>query len=112
MNKAKLWLQGDSKGNVPAYCLYKINLRSLMTIIIGLDVGRNNAVVAALESFPSNPQRYFKDHRQEFKRIKPDRLGFEYLESLTPSAIVLEPTGGHYSAIWTRWAKVKGISVC
>lgn len=78
-------------------------------IVVGLDVGRNNAVAAALDRFPTNPRRYFADHRQDFKRIKPDKEGFEYLKALSPSAIVLEPTGGHYAAIWHAFATCSGI---
>lgn len=78
---------------------------------IGLDVGRNNACVAALDSFPDNVLRFYKENRQSFIKIKPDSDGLKHLENLNPSQIVMEPTGIWYSAIWHEWAKSKNIPV-
>lgn len=78
---------------------------------IGLDVGRNNACVAALDSFPDNVLRHYTEHRQSFIKIKPDSEGLQYLENLNPSQIVMEPTGVWYSAIWYEWARSKNIPV-
>jgi len=76
---------------------------------IGLDVGRNNACVAVLNSFPDNVLRFYTENRQSFIKIKPDSDGLQYLENLNPSQIVMEPTGVWYSSFWHEWAKSKGI---
>jgi len=83
-----------------------------MNRIVGLDVGRNNAVLALLCQFPENIKRYFSEHRKDFRRIKPNKEGFSYLESLRPTHLVMEPTGVHYSEIWAMWAKRNDVVVC
>jgi hypothetical protein len=79
--------------------------------IIGLDVGRCNIVAAALDHFPVNPQRYFNEHRSDFVRLSVDRVGVDALLAMKPDGLVLEPTGGWYSAFWRELATTKGIPV-
>lgn len=79
--------------------------------VIGLDVGRNSAVAAALETFPPNVLAFFKENRQKIVKIKPDLNGFQYLNSLNPTTLVMEPTGVWYSAIWHQWAKSQNVKV-
>ncbi len=43
--------------------------------IIGLDVGRNHAVAAALDHYPMNLKRYYNAHRRDFVRINFDSEG-------------------------------------
>ena len=83
-----------------------------MNRIVGLDVGRNNAVAVLLCEFPENIKRYFSVNRKNFRRIKPDKAGFNYLESLKPTHLIMEPTGVHYSEIWALWAKRNNVEVC
>lgn len=80
-------------------------------VIVGLDIGRNNAVAAALDHFPDNPKAYFAHHRPEIKRIEPNHAGLCYLKSLQPCGLVMEPTGRHYAAIWQLWAESINIPV-
>ena len=68
-------------------------------MIIGLDVGRAGVVAAALSAFPSNPKRYFAQHRREFVRLKANYSGVEQLLGLNPTGIVMEPTGVWYIAV-------------
>lgn len=79
--------------------------------IIGIDVGRCNVVAAALDCFPDNPQRYFNEHRSEFVRLSIDRSGVNALLAMNPDGLVLEPTGGWYSAFWAELARSKEIPI-
>ena len=45
--------------------------------IAGLDIGRGTACIAVLESFPTNIQKYFKKHRQDFIKLNADQNGLE-----------------------------------
>jgi hypothetical protein len=81
--------------------------------IVGIDVGRNSAVLCCLDKFPDNAEREFKRLRREKKiyQVKCDRPGMDKLLSLNPTAIVLEPTGHWYSQFWVQVAMVHGIDI-
>ncbi|NEP59300.1 MAG: IS110 family transposase [Symploca sp. SIO2G7] len=79
--------------------------------IIGLDVGRGNAVVAALNEFPRNPKRYFSQHRRNFLRLQANQEGINTLLSFSPQGIVMEPTGMWYSAFWSACAAKNSIPI-
>ncbi|MGL5082423.1 MAG: transposase [Microcoleaceae cyanobacterium] len=79
--------------------------------IIGLDVGRNHAVAAALEELPSNIQRYYSQHRREFVRVNCDKEGFDLLWAMQPEKVVMEPTGGWYSRLTAERCEERGIEV-
>lgn len=76
-----------------------------MNKIVGLDVGNSYAVAAALAEFPSNPQRYFSQHRREIVKLSNSKTGVEAFKALEPAGIVLEPTGGWYSSFWREVAR-------
>lgn len=80
-------------------------------IIVGLDVGRASVVAAALDSFPVNPKRYFSQHRKEFVRLKTDAEGVERLEAMSPTGLVMEPTGTWYAAFWRELARARNIPI-
>lgn len=82
--------------------------------IIGLDVGRNSAVLCCLDKFPDNVEQHYKQLRQEkkFYKVKCDRIGVDKLLSLNPTAIVLEPTGHWYSQFWVIVAQKHNIDIC
>lgn len=81
--------------------------------IVGLDVGRNTAVLCCLSKFPDNVEQEFKRLRREkkFYKLSCDRAGVDKLLSLNPTAIVLEPTGHWYSQFWVKVAEVHGINI-
>lgn len=79
--------------------------------VVGLDIGRAKAVAAALEGFPSNPQRYFSQHRRNFLCLDANKEGAEKLLLLAPDALILEPTGNWYSAFWRHLADANNIKV-
>lgn len=81
--------------------------------ILGIDVGRNSAVLCCLDKFPDNVEQHFKQLRKEkkFYKVKCDRAGVDKLLSLNPTAIVLEPTGHWYSQFWVTVAHVHGINI-
>lgn len=80
-------------------------------MIVGLDIGRAGVVAAALGEFPANPVRYFRQHRQEYIRIKANADGVEKLLAMKPTGFVMEPTGVWYAAFWSELAKSNGIPV-
>jgi hypothetical protein len=78
--------------------------------IIGIDVGRNTALLCCLNSLPSNIQQYYRQLRkdQKFYKVTCNRAGVDKLLSLSPTAIVLEPTGHWYSQFWVTVAQNHG----
>lgn len=84
-----------------------------MNKIAGLDVSRNFADIAILCCFPTiSPLQYFEGHKNEIcHRLSCDRSGIEKLASLTPSEIILEPTGYWYSGFWVNAARTLGIKI-
>lgn len=83
-----------------------------MTIVCGLDIGRNHAVVACINEFPINIQRYYSQHKREFIRLSFDKDGFDRLWEMLPDVVVLEPTGRWYSRLIAEKCAAKGIEVC
>lgn len=82
--------------------------------IVGLDVCKDSVVAWELESIPKSFKNYFREN----KRGKEDPLkfyaneeGVKGLLSLKPDAVVLEPTGVHYSWIWAKICQAEGIKV-
>ena len=83
-----------------------------MVTVCGLDIGRNHAVVASLNHFPTNIQRYYSQHKREFIRLSFDEDGFQKLWEMLPDVVVLEPTGRWYSRLVAEKCTAKGIEVC
>ncbi|WP_413160072.1 transposase [Capilliphycus salinus ALCB114379] len=80
--------------------------------IIGLDVGANHVVAAALESFPQNMQRYYRDHEKEFIKLNfVNGDGFDLLWQMLPDGVVMEPSGRWYSRLVAEKCTEKGIQV-
>ena len=79
--------------------------------IAGLDIGRGTACIAVLESFPQNIQKYFKEHKRDFIKLKATKEGLEKFLSYGLEAIILEPTGSWYSSFWIEAAKTFNIEV-
>lgn len=86
-------------------------LQGNMTVI-GLDVGRNHAVAAALDHYPINLKRYYNAHRREFVRINFDAEGFISFWEMNPTVVILEPTGGWYSRLIAEKCHAAGVEVC
>lgn len=80
-------------------------------IAVGLDVGRAKAVAAALDGFPTNPQRYFSQARRNFLCLDANKEGAEKLLLLAPDVLILEPTGNWYSSFWRHLADAHDIKV-
>ncbi|MGL5083169.1 MAG: hypothetical protein ACRC8A_16930 [Microcoleaceae cyanobacterium] len=80
-------------------------------IVVGLDVGRNHAVAAALDCFPNNLQRYYSQNRKEFVRVDCNKDGFDLLWGMNPDKVVMEPTGGWYSRLIAERCEDQGIEV-
>ncbi|HLO84896.1 MAG TPA: transposase [Nostocaceae cyanobacterium] len=86
--------------------------------IVGLDVCKNSVVAWELSSIPKNFRTYFKENKRTVKKDAPDPLtfkadteGVEGLLALKPDAVVMEPTGIHYSWIWSHICEAEGIKV-
>ncbi|MEH1769176.1 MAG: hypothetical protein V7L30_22615 [Nostoc sp.] len=83
--------------------------------IVGLDVCKNSVVAWVLVSIPKN----FRTHFRENKRSKDDDSltftanadGVKRLLELAPDAVIMEPTGVHYSWIWAHICQAEGIKV-
>lgn len=80
--------------------------------IIGLDVGRNHAVAAALDHYPINLKRYYNAHRRDFVRINVDAEGLNTFWEMNPTAVIMEPTGGWYSRLIAEKCHGAGVEVC
>jgi hypothetical protein len=83
--------------------------------IVGLDVCKNSVVAWVLESIPKNFRSYFKEHKRpkddDSLTFKADANGVKKLLDLAPNAVVMEPTGVHYSWIWSHICQAEGIKV-
>lgn len=72
--------------------------------IAGLDVSRNKVSVAILECIPN----FKKGKKPKPMEFKADAEGIAGLLALEFDAAVMEPTGGHYSRIWSHHLKKAG----
>ncbi|MDJ0800519.1 MAG: transposase [Calothrix sp. MO_167.B12] len=83
--------------------------------ILGADVCKNTIVVWELTSIPKNFRRYFRDNKRPKDNdpltFKANADGVKKLLALKPDAVVMEPTGVHYSWIWSHICEVEGIKV-
>jgi len=86
--------------------------------ILGLDVCKASVVgwlINSEEGIPSNFRDYFRKNKRSIKEdpltFKADAEGIDNLLSLKPDAIVLEPTGIHYSFIYAHICTIEGIKV-
>lgn len=81
------------------------------SVIIGLDVSKNNVVACALTEAPFDLKGYFKEHGKSFPRLYSNRNGISELLAMNPDCVVMEPTGVHYSWIWAHILKSQGIKI-
>ncbi|MEH2030250.1 MAG: hypothetical protein V7K67_11340 [Nostoc sp.] len=83
--------------------------------IVGLDVCKNSVVAWELTSIPKSFRSYFRDNKRpkddDPKTFKANADGVNKLLALKPDAVVLEPTGVHYSWIWAHICETEGIKV-
>ncbi|MBD2503153.1 IS110 family transposase [Anabaena azotica] len=83
--------------------------------ILGLDVCKNSVVAWELTSLPKNFRSYFRDNKRPKDNdpltFKANADGVSKLLALKPDAIILEPTGVHYSWIWAHICETENIRV-
>jgi transposase len=82
--------------------------------VLGLDIGKAGfAVGLVLTELPENLEKHYLslDKETDFHRFKLDRESVERFLEIKPDAIVLEPTGGWYSAFWARLCERHNIEV-
>ncbi|BBD60616.1 hypothetical protein NIES2109_34150 [Nostoc sp. HK-01] len=85
--------------------------------ILGLDVCKNSVVAWLLDtnSVPKNFREYFRKNKRPRDNdpltFKAEISGINGLLELKPDAIILEPTGIHYSWIWAHICSIEGIEV-
>lgn len=85
--------------------------------ILGLDVCKNSVVAWLLDtnSVPKNFREYFRKNKRPRDNdpltFKAEMSGIHGLLELKPDAIILEPTGIHYSWIWAHICSIEGIEV-
>ncbi|MGV0102245.1 Transposase IS116/IS110/IS902 family [Nostoc sp. DSM 114160] len=83
--------------------------------ILGLDVCKNSVVAWELTSIPKNFRSHFRDNKRpkddDPLTFKANTDGVNKLLALKPDAVVLEPTGVHYSWIWAHICEAEGINV-
>jgi len=82
--------------------------------IVGLDVCKDSVVAWVLESVPRNFRQHFKEHKRrepDESTFKANAEGIAGLLALKPDAVIMEPTGVHYSWIWSHICQVEGIEV-
>ena len=80
--------------------------------IVGLDIGKHgNAVAAPLLAMPKNILKYHDNKDSVLLHLTPSKKSIRQLLELQPTGLVMEPTGGWYSAFWHRVAFVYHIPV-
>ncbi len=81
-------------------------------MIVGLDIGKHgHAVACPLSIMPENILKYHDDPSSGFFKLTPSKQSIQLLLLWNPTGIVMEPTGGWYSAFWHRVAEVQNIPV-
>jgi hypothetical protein len=81
------------------------------SVVIGLDVSKNNVVACALTEAPFDLKGYFKENGKGFPRLYSNRDGIKELLAMNPDCVVMEPTGVHYSWIWAHILKSHGVKI-
>ncbi|MBU7587262.1 MAG: hypothetical protein KAF91_31185 [Nostoc sp. TH1S01] len=85
--------------------------------ILGLDVCKNSVVGWLLDtnSVPQNFREYFRKNKRPKDNdpltFKAEMSGVNGLLELKPDAIILEPTGIHYSWIWAHICSIEKIEI-
>lgn len=80
--------------------------------IVGLDIGKHGSAVACpLAAMPENILQFHDDKETIFLKLTPSKESIRQLLKLNPSGLVMEPTGGWYSAFWHRVGEVHHIPV-
>lgn len=80
--------------------------------IVGLDIGKHgNAVACPLSAMPENILQYHDNQDSVFLHFTPSKKSIRELLDLNPIGLIIEPTGGWYSAFWHRVAEVHHIPV-
>jgi hypothetical protein len=83
-----------------------------MIKVLGLDIGRNQAVGCLLSNFPDNITQWFKRNKRScIYKFNADPEGIKQLLDLQPDVIILEPTGFWYSQLWVKIAKLNNIEI-
>jgi hypothetical protein len=77
--------------------------------ILGADVGKTSVVVCCLEIAPDSLKTYLRSHQSSFQKI--ESTDVDTLLAMPWDALVMEPTGIHYSRIWEHHAKLAGRTV-
>ncbi|WP_254563826.1 transposase [Oscillatoria sp. HE19RPO] len=81
------------------------------SVVIGLDVSKDNVVACPLTEAPYNLKLYFKENSKSFPRLYSNRDGIKELLAMNPDCVVMEPTGVHYSWIWAHILKSHGVKI-
>lgn len=83
--------------------------------IIGLDVCKDSVVAWPLEELPVNLKVHFKEKKRPVKddplKFHANKGGIAGLLKLEPDAVILEPTGVHYSWIFAHICERENIPV-
>lgn len=80
--------------------------------IVRLDIGKHGyAVACPLSVMPENILQYHDNKNTLFLHFTPSKKSITKLLELNPTGLVMEPTGGWYSAFWHRVAEVHHIPV-
>ena len=80
--------------------------------IFGLDIGKHgHAVACPLSAMPENILQYYDSKEAVFFELTSSKQSINQLLSYQPKGLVMEPTGGWYSAFWHRVGEVYKIPV-
>lgn len=80
--------------------------------ILGLDIGKHGfAVACPLLAMPENILQYHDSKEADFFKLTPSKQSIKKLLTYQPTGLVMEPTGGWYSAFWHRVGEVHHIPV-
>ncbi|MGI0488521.1 IS110 family transposase [Pantanalinema rosaneae CENA516] len=82
-----------------------------MTRVAGIDIGNSSAVVCSISERPENPRSFFHSDLCNFQTLNSDTTGLQQLLSLNLEIAVLEPTGVHYSRLWSTFLINHGVKV-
>lgn len=74
--------------------------------IAGIDISRSSISVCILSEIPSDMKGFKRKFKPDVFNV--DRAGIEALLSLQFDAVVMEPTGVHYSKIWAHHLQQAG----
>jgi hypothetical protein len=79
-----------------------------MKKVLGIDIGNGSVVTCILSERPPQLKEYLRANKKNFRKYEANSIDMKALLSEDFSYVVMEPTGAHYSKIWSAHLEAAG----